>query len=56
MANYDFDLYHIFSYLAATEEQIRQYHAIREAGKHLAQVIINNSPVCADQTTAISLC
>ncbi len=48
-----FDVEHVFKYHAPTPEQVVQYGAIREAAKHLAETILANSPVCADQTAAL---
>lgn len=42
-----------FMYHTPTPEQIPKYEVIREAGKHLAQVIMDNTPSSADQTAAI---
>lgn len=50
---YEFDLDNIFTYHAATPEQVSQYQFIRDAAKHFASVVIENSPKCADQTVAI---
>ena len=42
-----------FSYHAPTPEQIVSYQVIREAGKALALVILEQCPSCADRTAAI---
>lgn len=42
-----------FTYHSPSPEQIPAYQEIREAGKHLAEVILKNSPSSADQTDAI---
>lgn len=42
-----------FMYHQPTPEQVPRYEAIREAGKHLAEVILENSPASADQSDAI---
>lgn len=42
-----------FMYHSPTPEQTPKYEAIREAGKHLAQVILDNTPASADQSDAI---
>ena len=48
------DLDHLFKHHPPTgEDQIAQYQRIREAGKAFAQAILNDTPVGADQTTAI---
>lgn len=47
------DLDHIFSYHAPTQEQLPKYDAIRKAARAFAQVIVDNTVECADQTTAI---
>lgn len=43
----------VFMYHAPTDDQIVQYHEVREAGKTLANAILGNTPVCADQQAAI---
>lgn len=47
------DLDNWFTYHSPSAEQLPRYLAIREAGKHLAEVIVNNTPASADQTAAI---
>jgi len=42
-----------FTYHAPQGQQVAQYQAIRAAGRALAQVIVDNTPDCADQTAAI---
>jgi hypothetical protein len=42
-----------FQYHAPSPLQIPKYQAIREAGKHLAEVIMENTPASADQSDAI---
>lgn len=42
-----------FKYHTPSPEQVPKYEAIREAGKHLAEVIMENSPPSADQSDAI---
>lgn len=44
---------HVFSYHAPRPEQIPQFNAIRSAAKDFAKVIIDNTPVGADQAAAI---
>ena len=44
---------HIFTYHAPDVEDIAACGAIREAAKDLVRVIIERTPLCADQTTAI---
>jgi len=44
-----------FTYHSPTPEQLPKYLSIREAGKNLAEVIVNNSPSSADQTASIRL-
>ena len=51
--NYDFDLDNIFTYHSPTPEQLKKYQAIREAAKVFANIVLKNTPKCADQTTAI---
>ena len=42
-----------FTYHAPKEGQPEKYTAIRNAARHLAGVIVANTPSSADQTTAI---
>jgi hypothetical protein len=42
-----------FQYHTPTPEQVPKYEKIREAGKNLATVILENAPACADQSAAI---
>lgn len=44
-----------FTYHAPTSDLIPKYNRIRQAGRVLAQVIAEETPVCADQTAAIRL-
>ena len=53
MSHATYDLDHIFKYHQPQEGDPARYEAIREAGKHLAQAILDNAPAGADQTTAI---
>lgn len=43
----------VFTYQKPTEAQIPKYEEIRAAGLRFATVVVNNTPVCADQTAAI---
>lgn len=48
------DLDHLFKHHPPTDAyQIVQYQRIREAGKKFAQAVVYDTPVGADQTTAI---
>ena len=49
----EIDLGHIFKYHAPEKEDIEKYTMLRDAAKEFAKVIIENTPVCADQTAAI---
>lgn len=42
-----------FTYHAPTPDQLPKYEKIREAGKKLATVILENTPASADQSDAI---
>jgi hypothetical protein len=42
-----------FTYHSPTPEQLPKYQAIREAAKHLAEVIVANAPDVADTTAAV---
>ena len=42
-----------FTYHSPSQDQTTRYLAIREAGKSLAEVIVANSPDCADTTAAV---
>lgn len=48
-----FDLDHLFSYHAPTPTKLVQYQAIRDAAKVFAQVIVDHTPVCPDQSAAM---
>ena len=43
----------VFSYHAPKGDQPQKYEAIRAAAKNFAQVIVDNTPSCADQTAAL---
>lgn len=45
----------VFSYHAPKEGQPAQYEAIRGKAREMAQVILANTPGCADQQAAIRL-
>jgi len=47
------DLNNWFTYHSPKGDQPERYVKIREAAKHLAEVILENTPNSADQTTAI---
>jgi hypothetical protein len=47
------DLSHVFMYHAPKEGQPEKYEKIREAAKVFASVIVENTPVCADQSAAL---
>lgn len=47
------DIDNIFSYHAPMAGQVDKYESIRAAAKHLAKVILDNTPASADQTAAI---
>lgn len=49
----DADLNNMFTYHAPSGTQACRYHDIREAGKHMAQVILASTPPSADQSAAI---
>ena len=42
-----------FTYHAPVNGQVEQYERIRSAAHIFAQVILMNTPLCADQTAAI---
>lgn len=42
-------------YHPPTPDQIPKYEAVREAGKHLADVILESTPASADQSDAIRI-
>lgn len=42
-----------FTYHSPTPEQLPKYLAIREAARKFADVIVENTPPCADQTVAV---
>lgn len=43
----------LFTYHPPTEAQIPKYEEIRTAAKRFAQIVVNNTPVCADQSAAL---
>jgi hypothetical protein len=47
------DLNNWFTYHAPTAEQLPKYSVIRDAALVFANVILENTPASADQTTAI---
>lgn len=47
------DLDSIFKYHPPTPDQLPKYEALRAAAKAFAQVIVDNTLACADQTAAI---
>lgn len=47
------DLDHVFSFHPSTPETATKYERIRAAGKAFAQVLLEETPACADQTDAI---
>lgn len=47
------ELDNIFTYHAPKNDQVERYQAIRDAGKMLAQAIIDNTPGCPDQAMAV---
>ena len=54
MNHFEFDLDNVFKYHTPTPEQVEQYQVIRDAAKQFARVVINNTPECADQLTALN--
>lgn len=50
-----FDIEHIFSYHSPTGDQPQKYETIRKAAKEFATVLVENTPDCEDQATAICL-
>lgn len=49
------DIENIFTYHSPTPDQLPKYEAIRAKAKELGHVIVENTPVSADQTAAIRL-
>lgn len=47
------DLEDIFSYHAPQSGDAERYQLIREAARRFAEVILDNTPACPDQTVAI---
>lgn len=43
----------VFTYHAPRAEQIPKYEEIRQAGFNLAEIILANTPSCADQSAAV---
>lgn len=42
-----------FTYHPPTDETVKRYNAIRAAGREFAEVVLANTPPCADQTVAV---
>lgn len=42
-----------FTYHAPTKDDMEKYIAIRDAGRMLAETIVNNTPASADQSAAV---
>jgi len=49
------DINNIFTYHPPRPEQLPKYEAIRAKAKELGQVIVENTPACADQAASIRL-
>lgn len=49
------DIQHIFKYHAPTPDQLPKYEIIRDTARTLALTIIEYTPQCPSQTTAIQL-
>jgi hypothetical protein len=47
------DIDNWFTYHAPKDDQTVKYNNIRDAGKFLAEVILDNTPINADQSAAI---
>ena len=47
------DLDNIFKYHTPVEGQTKMYVELRDAAKAFAEVIVRNTPECADQSAAI---
>ena len=47
------EIENLFSYHAPSGDQAARYEAIRSAARHMAAIIVANTPEGADQTTAI---
>jgi hypothetical protein len=45
----------VFQYQPPKQEDVAKYIAIRDSGRVLAHVILDNTPVCADQQAALRL-
>jgi hypothetical protein len=55
MSTIEFDPEYVFSHHHATPEKLKQYDAIHAAAKSFAEVLLKNTPVCADRTLALQL-
>lgn len=49
----DYVLRELFTYHPVHPDQIPKYQAIRAAAKYFAEVLLANTPYCADQSAAI---
>ncbi len=47
------DLDNWFQYHAPTPGQVERYNIIREAAKQFAEIVVENTPSCPDQTVAV---
>jgi len=45
----------VFTYHSPTPDQIPRYQAIRSKARELAEVILENTPACADQQASLRL-
>jgi hypothetical protein len=52
-ARREFVLRELFTYHPPNPHQQKQYEAIRAAAKYFAEVVLTNTPVSSDQSTAI---
>ena len=49
----EINLESIFTYHPPKGDQPQRYEKIREAAKNFAQIVLDNTPSCPDQTAAI---
>lgn len=47
------DLDHVFTYHPPHGDQVEKYQKLRAAAREFAQVILDETPACADQQAAI---
>ena len=55
MTQGDFDPEYVFSHHHASPQQLKDFGAIHDSAKQLAQIILERAPACSDRTAALRL-